>query len=115
VLEKNIGQTWNNWLAKNAGSANANWDNQFWGALFTFKYLDDDLGKNLNNLSVTKGYNFFIINGDNNGRCDGKCKSSAEGKALACMCKSGTTNDCYMGAVLFENGKVTRLKGNNCK
>ncbi len=108
------GTTWNKWLVGHADSS-ANWNTQFWGALFTFNYLKP--------LQNKKGYSFYVLTpgGNTNSICSGRCKTSkgdgSNSSVMACMCKSGTKNGCYFGAVMLTDGNVERITADStsCK
>lgn len=68
------------------------------------------LGRNyLESFKTLGDYEFYVGTGGGTNTCNGRCASGA----LACMCKSGTTNGCYYGAYYTQGGKITRITADN--
>ncbi len=74
----------------------ATWDDLFVKALFEYGYLAP--------FTSNTGYQFFAIDGSSS-VCSSVCHVTG---AVACMCKDGTTDDCYYGAVYLSDGTIVR-------
>ena len=100
-------QSWNQYVVSQGTDANTR--KAFIWALTEFEYLKP--------LTNTKGYSFYLLNGTSTNAAVKQCKSPTNSakKPIACMLKSGTKKDCYLGAVMLEEGSVERLKGTDCK
>ncbi len=93
---------WNEYVVNQSG---ANLTKAFMWALHNFDYLKP--------LEKTEGYEFYILK-DSGSSTLSKCKLDGA-RGVACMYKTGTTKDCYQGAVVLADGTISRLKGTNCK
>ncbi|MBR2082653.1 MAG: type II secretion system protein [Elusimicrobiaceae bacterium] len=95
-------KSWNQNVVAQSGD---NLTNAFMWALYHFNYLKP--------IKDATGYQFYIVNNAGaSAACNGLCKasdSSKNGEVIACMCKSGTKNGCYFGAVFLAGGKIERV------
>lgn len=95
---------WNQYVMDKKGNQ-TNFSKAFMWALRTFY---------LKNIPDTKGYDFYILNGNPSDPTIGDCKVTGK-TPVACMLKSGTIKDCYKGAVILADGSVQRIKGADCQ
>ena len=102
--------SWNQWLVDSysgSGSGSAEWDSDFWGALFEFGYLKQ--------IPDTRGYSMHIVNGSVPSGIADCGENVPDGLTVsACVLKDGTKNDCYKGARILSDGSVQRIKGADC-
>ena len=103
--------SWNQYVVNQEGT---NLTKAFMWALHEFKYLKP--------IQNTKGYDFYILKQSGSSSFI-KCKVG-EVKGTACMYRANVSvvpdadslkKDCYIGAVVLQDGSIKRLKGKDCK
>lgn len=80
-------------------------DAKFLKALFMWKYLDT-----FPNPHPT-GYSFYGVS-NGSAICESHC---ADANVVACMCKTGTTDGCFYGAMYLKDGTIKRIKLDACQ
>lgn len=94
-------KTLSQYLAGATGNAR---DTLFVKALFAYGYLTP--------FATATGYQFYAVKSNASSVCSSVCKVTG---AVACMCKDGTTDDCYYGAVYLSDGTIVRKPKDSSK
>ena len=97
------------WNAKVMSLSGDNRRKAFMWALHEFGYLKP--------LQNTQAYDFYILNPEASSGYLSKCKIDSTKVGSVCMYEKGNTSTpdrltgCYLGAVVYPDGSVTRIKG----